>query len=288
MSPSDAFIGGGAFAKVFRVTERNSGKCFAMKVVNRQEFFVRSFGHSIDEEIKAMQASVGSKHVLKLFDVVEEFGHVYLRMELCLRDLLDHCNMQSGHRLPSNEAAALTRQLCLGVQCIHQAGFLHRDLKPDNLLLAADMSLRVADFGWTARSSPAPTDLAGTFEYMPPEVLNRQGPQTEAVDVWGVALTMLQMHLGGAMLSAPGNPPSTDHEEATKFRLAHFLREIYQLFPAPREARPPHVSHGAWDLFCQMLAPNYLQRASLEVCLKHPWLQTESRSAVRKSSLPSL
>lgn len=235
------------------------------------------------------RASTGeSRHVLKLLDIHEEFDHVYMRMEMCLGDLIQHCNSSPGQRLAERDAMMFTRQTCLGLQCVHRVGFLHRDVKPDNLLIARDMTIRIADFGWSAPLQPPPEDLAGTFDYLPPEVLSRVGPQTEAVDVWGAALSLLHTYIGGCIMQQPPALPATiPHDEAVKARLDHFLAEIQRLFPLSPAGRPPHVSHLAWDLYRQMLVPDFRGRASLDFCLSHGWLQLGNVLCLPGGGLPA-
>ncbi|CAK0880308.1 unnamed protein product, partial [Prorocentrum cordatum] len=122
-------------------------------------------------------------NVLRLLDTAEESGTVYLRLELCSCDLLRFAGAQPGGVLAEPEAALWGAQLMAGLRDIHALGVLHRDVKPENLLLTPGGTLKVADFGWCAYIRDSPCTLAGTFQYMAPEILEQRAVQTEAVDV---------------------------------------------------------------------------------------------------------
>merc|ERR1719215_1912205 len=108
-----------------------------------------------------------------------------------------------------------TMQLMSGLRDLHNLGILHRDIKPENLL--------IADVGWCADLRDAPSSLAGTFQYMAPEMLLQRGVQTEAVDVWSSGVTMTQLLTGRQLLTTYLGPnatglSATDPHQATKVK----------------------------------------------------------------------
>lgn len=275
-------LGVGGFGRIYRIRERSSGESFAMKVMNKATFGTQIHGQPIEAEIEAMQQITKSspKFVLSLYDVTENQGHLYFRLELASCDLLKFVNGQPHHRFASSrEAAKWTLQLCHGLNEIHRVGYLHRDIKADNLLLDGQrQSLRIADFGWGANMKDDPTAVAGTFQYMAPEILGRQGVQTEAVDVWSAGVTMLQLCTGKMLLQTNVGPGATglsviNPDQANHVRLMRLHAEVLQTCPPAESQRPHHISPVCWDFFARMLVPAVSHRASIRKCLKHSWLQ---------------
>jgi len=278
-------LGCGAFAQIHRATEKATGKNFAVKVMNRSNFTMRGIGAQLDAEIASMRRCAESelcKHVVRLLAVAEEEDHVYLRLELCRCDLLRFATAQPGGRLAEQDAASWARQLLVGLRDLHSLGFLHRDIKPENLLCTFDGVLKIADFGWCADLRHAPSTLAGTFQYMAPEVLGESGLQTEAVDVWSAGATFLQLIVGRPLLTtnlAGGvtGLSQTDPMSATKVKTSWLLDEIHQKCPPSDDDRPSGISWRCWDLLRRTLEPEVSERVSVSDALAHPWL-LEARS----------
>lgn len=280
LHPEAPLLGGGAFAKILRVCERASGTQFAVKVMSRPNFAIRGIEAQIDAEIEAMsRCATGHwcRHVARLFDTMEANDHVYLRMELCQTDLLRYANSNPGNHLQESDTRDFLRQLLVGLHDLHDLGILHRDIKPENLLCTSDGILKIADFGWCADIKAQPSSLAGTFQYMAPEILGSLGVQTEAVDVWSAGVTMLQLAMGRPLLTTYLGPgctglSMTDPHKATKIKTSKLLEEIYQKCPMPEEARPAVVSWHSWDCLGGLLMPEVLRRKTIPEALAHPWL----------------
>lgn len=281
-------LGLGAFAKILRVVERSSGQAFAMKVMNRPNFAMRGIGHQIEAEISAMRRSAEAglcRHVVHLFEHIEEGDQVFLRIELCTCDLLRYANQQPGSRIREAEARVWGRQLCLGLRDLHSLGVIHRDVKPDNLLRAVDGTLKIADFGWCADLRDAPASLAGTFQYMAPEILGREGVQTEAVDVWSSGVSLLQLLTGRHVLKTYLGPGSTgvsatDPNRATSLKTGWLIAEIREKCPPAESVRPEFLSHCCWAILRWLLVPDAASRCSVAEALEHPWLQDANGAVV--------
>lgn len=284
LNPDEPLLGGGAFAKILRVVERSTGDAYAMKVMNRPNFTMRGIESQIESELEAMRRCVRfgkCQHIVRLCDVAEENDYVYIRLEICSCDLLCFAKSQRNNRLTMNDARVWTQQLLTGLGDLHGLGILHRDIKPENLLCASDGTLKIADFGWCAEVCDAPSTLAGTFQYMAPEVLACRGVQTEGVDVWSAGVTILQLLTGRQLLITYLGPGSTsltltDPHQALKVKTSRLLAEIEDRCPPSDEGRPEHVSWRCWDLLRWMLIPEVVLRASVPEALSHPWLQEKS------------
>ena len=100
----------------------------------------------------------------------------------------------SSRPFDSHRVCRWTRELALGLQYIHRHEVIHRDLKPDNLLLGCDDDIKIADFGWSTALAPTQmaTTLAGTPYYMAPEVLQRKQYGMPA-DLWAVGVVLHEL-----------------------------------------------------------------------------------------------
>merc|ERR1712136_731756 len=167
-------------------------------------------------------------------------------------------------------------QLCLGLEDIHQVGIIHRDIKPENLLLASDGTLKIADFGWSADISENNCSLAGTFQFMAPEILEEETAHTTAVDVWSAGATLIQVLMGRAFLRVALGPTglsANDPQGATKVRCTRLLCEIAEVCPLKEEHRPEFLSQCCWDFLRQMLIPEVERRFTIMQALDHTWIR---------------
>lgn len=273
-------LGGGAFAKIYQVVERSTGQKFAMKVMQRSWYASRGMETQLRNEVSAMQRCVEqglSRYVVKLFDAIEDNGNIFARMELCRCSLLEVVQRQPGSRLTDTQLTVCGRQLCQGLQDLHLAGILHRDIKPENLLLAVDGVLKIADFGWCTDLHTRPTELAGTFQFMAPEILESK-VQTEAVDVWSAGATIFELAVGGGLLqqflcAGPTGCSATDPHQGNAIRKMRLLAEIRERCPLPKQGRPDYVPLALWDLLHKMLMPCVAERISLRGALVSAFFQ---------------
>eukprot|EP00405_Crypthecodinium_cohnii_P022110 CAMPEP_0206483390 /NCGR_PEP_ID=MMETSP0324_2-20121206/39399_1 /ASSEMBLY_ACC=CAM_ASM_000836 /TAXON_ID=2866 /ORGANISM="Crypthecodinium cohnii, Strain Seligo" /LENGTH=603 /DNA_ID=CAMNT_0053961435 /DNA_START=1 /DNA_END=1813 /DNA_ORIENTATION=- len=196
---------------------------------------------------------------------------------MCSCDLLRFANSQPHTRIGEVDASVWSRQLVGGLRDLHNLGILHRDVKPENLLLTADGCLKIADFGWCANIRDGPTSLAGTFVYMAPEMLAEAGPQTEAIDVWSAGITIIQLLTGSHFLKTYLGAGATglsqkDQRAATKKKTQMLLLEIESRCPPPHETKPPQLSWYAWDWLRLLLVPDVNRRANTTTALAHNWI----------------
>lgn len=283
---SHPLLGSGAFAKVFRVTDRSSGTVFAVKVMERSFFEIRAIGQLIEREVRSLRlcAERGAcRHIIRLLDAAEDSGSVFLRLELCEGSLLHYVREQPGCRLAEFEARKWSAQLFAGLADLHGLQILHRDIKPDNLLYTADGSLKITDFGWCANLCDSPCDIAGTFQYMAPEVMTKQ-VHTEATDVWSAGATIFELVTGVTLLSSTA--PEVGPEGPV---FTHLMLEVLERCPPAREVRPSFVSLRCWEMIRLMLVREVAARATLGALRSDAWLQdarvANNRDAVADAGL---
>ncbi|KAH7294696.1 hypothetical protein KP509_27G013800 [Ceratopteris richardii] len=183
-------------------------------------------------------------------------------MEICEGgDLCEH--LQQKGRLSEQEASLALTAIANAVMSCHQKGIMHRDLKPDNILLpyrnCSYMDLKLADFGTAANFSHSRLfdELEGTPLYLAPEVLD--GSYDEKVDIWSMGVLL---HI---MLC--GFPPFNGESVTNIFQSIRKDKLDLKQDPWPR------ISAEAKDLVRRMLNRNPYRRIKLRELFAHPWMQ---------------
>ncbi len=200
----DVGLGTGSSAHVYAAYDTRLNRQVAVKLLHpglaRDERFLRR----LRSEAQAV-AALNHPHVLEVFDWGEEEDGPFLVLEYLgggsLQDMLD-----AGHRLDVAQAAAVGAQAARGLAYAHRRGFVHRDVKPANLLFDEDGALRVADFGlaralaeaaWTEPSGA----VTGTARYASPELAEGR-PLDDRSDVYSLALVLYEAVVGRVPFSA--------------------------------------------------------------------------------------
>jgi eukaryotic-like serine/threonine-protein kinase len=207
-------LGHGGMAVVYVAEDAELGRPVAVKVLAEQFAADDEFRRRFVREAR-LAARLSHPNVVHVYDAGEEDGRPFIVMELVpgetVADLLAR-----RHRLPAQEAAALMRQAALGLQHAHEAGLVHRDVKPQNLLLREDGVIKIADFG-IARAAESTRltqfgTVLGTAAYLAPEQAlgGEAGPEADIYSLGAVLYELLT-----------GRPP---HEFASLADLAEHHR----------------------------------------------------------------
>jgi serine/threonine-protein kinase len=145
-----------------------------------------------------LAARLAHPNVVRVFDVGEDNGRPFIAMEYVEGETLAELVARRGP-LPVSEAATLGMQMCAGLAAAHAAGLVHRDVKPQNLLLGIDGVLKLGDFGIAAGHEGTRLTLAGTVlgtaGYLAPE--QARGEQvTAAADIYAVGAVLYELLTG--------------------------------------------------------------------------------------------
>jgi eukaryotic-like serine/threonine-protein kinase len=145
-----------------------------------------------------LAARLAHPNVVRVFDVGEDDGRPFIAMEYVEGETLAELLAQRG-QLTVTEAAKLGTQICAGLAAVHAAGLVHRDVKPQNLLLRTDGVLKLGDFGIAAGHEGTRLTLAGTVlgtaGYLAPE--QARGEQvTAAADIYAVGVVLYELLTG--------------------------------------------------------------------------------------------
>ncbi|XP_024136687.1 receptor-interacting serine/threonine-protein kinase 3 [Oryzias melastigma] len=188
-------IGQGGFGSVYKVKAVNMGHDVAIKLIHT--------GGDLDEEVKK-EANylklLSCNFVLSIYGMyegtppTEQKKQIGMVMEFMKRGSVETlCKNLSGPP-PFPLACRLIHEVALGMNFLHSLGILHRDLKPQNVMLSDELHVRLADFGLCTQSisfNPSiqePTDTAGTVKYMPPEAFDLNYKPSRSFDRYSFAV----------------------------------------------------------------------------------------------------
>ena len=213
----DRLLGRGGFAQVFLATDQVLGRQVAIKVLNpnlgdHEDF---DFLGRFQQEARAV-AALDHPNVLGVYDYGEMAGTVYLVMPYIDGGSL-HDRIAGGRRLPLPEIANYLSQAAAGLDYAHRRGIVHRDIKPQNLLIRAeDNRLLVADFGVAKvlQGGGAQTQTAaiGTISYMAPEQFT--GQVSPAIDSYALGCVLFQLLTGRVPYGGPATQAMFSHLNA--------------------------------------------------------------------------
>lgn len=188
-------IGTGGMADVYRAKDHKLNRYVAMKVLKR-EFsedtnFIRKFK-------REAQSAAGLTHpnVVNVFDVGEDQGIHYIVMELVEGITLKEYISKKG-KLSVKEATSIAIQVSMGLEAAHNHGVVHRDVKPQNIIISTDGKVKVTDFGIAraASSNTISSNVMGSVHYSSPEQV-RGGYSDEKSDIYSLGITMYEMVTG--------------------------------------------------------------------------------------------
>lgn len=199
-------LGGGGFGEVFLADDKAiPHRQVAIKILTEAPDGDHS---NLMWEMDAL-ARFNHPHVVSFFHHFSDQNGVYLVMEFCPHGSLYHRLVSLG-TLPEQQVFAWGVELCETLQFVHEKGIVHHDIKPQNILFAADDTIKLGDFGVANRN-------IGTLMYLPPEMLlgERVSRRDARIDVYALGLTLLQ--------SLVGNHPfaGLSADEALQARIAH-------------------------------------------------------------------
>lgn len=217
-------IGTGGMSDVYRAKCHKLNRYVAVKVL-KQEFsentdFVSKF------HVEA-QAAAGLMHpnIVNVYDVGGESGFHYIVMEL-VEGITLKKYIEKKARLSVKEAVSIAIQVAMGIEAAHNNHIIHRDIKPQNIIISKEGKVKVTDFGIAkaATSNTITSNVMGSVHYTSPEQV-RGGFSDEKSDVYSLGITLFEMLTG----RVPFNGETT---------VAVAIKHIQEPMPSPREFVP--------------------------------------------------
>lgn len=216
----DRPIARGGMATVYRCVDRRLGREVAAKVMHEQYVHDEVFRERFRREARAM-AQLSHPNLVNVYDFSASGDEVFLVMELITGGTLRELLAERGP-MPPHAAAAVMRGMLTGLAVAHEKGMVHRDIKPDNVLIDASSRVKLSDFGLvraTAETTQSTDQIVGTVAYLSPEQVDGS-PTTAASDVYSAGIVLFELLTGQTPFD--GDTP-----------LAHAYARLRSDVPAP-------------------------------------------------------
>lgn len=189
-------LGAGGMAEVYLAKDEELGRLVAVKLVHARHRTDGRFRERLAREAKAA-ARLTHPNIVPVFDLGEAEGAPYIAMEFVEgRNLKEHLRRRG--RLSPKLAVDYTRQILAALGYAHAHGIIHRDVKPQNILVTEDNRLKLTDFGIAKAVDSELTEtgsLIGTADYLSPEQI-LGGPATRASDLYAVGVVLYELLTG--------------------------------------------------------------------------------------------
>jgi len=237
----------------------------APKVLFKKNLQESGMAHQLRREIE-IQSHLRHPNVLGLFGYFYDKSRVYLILEYAPGGEL-YKQLKRVVCFDEPTTAAYIAQLCSALGYCHRRSVIHRDVKPENLLIGLDGEIKIGDFGWSVHA-PRST-LCGTLDYLSPEMIEGK-EHTHLVDVWSVGVLLYEFLVG--------KPPFETDGHAETYRA--ICRAVVE-WPAERDIDP-----AAKQLCAQLLAYEPEHRIALSAVLQHAFI-TKHVSAEQLATLAS-
>ncbi|XP_008047815.1 MAP/microtubule affinity-regulating kinase 3 isoform X8 [Carlito syrichta] len=246
-------IGKGNFAKVKLARHILTGREVAIKIIDKTQLNPTSL-QKLFREVRIMKV-LNHPNIVKLFEVIETEKTLYLIMEYASGgEVFDY--LVAHGRMKEKEARAKFRQIVSAVQYCHQKRIVHRDLKAENLLLDADMNIKIADFGFSNEFTVGSKldTFCGSPPYAAPELFQGKKYDGPEVDVWSLGVILYTLVSGSLPF---------DGQNLKELR-ERVLRGKYRI--------PFYMSTDCENLLKRFLVLNPIKRGTLEQIMKDRWI----------------
>ena len=202
-------IGSGGMGELYRARDPRLGREIAIKILDPESAAKKDRLRRFEEEARAA-SSLNHPNIVTIYDVGEENGRAFIAMELVPGKTLGEILKQGP--LPTTDVVAIFTQIARGLARAHRSGVLHRDLKPDNVMVDGEGGVKILDFGLAVfLEKPADVDadgltvareelggasaLAGTIPYMSPEQVLGKSLDARS-DIFSLGVVLYEMTTG--------------------------------------------------------------------------------------------
>jgi len=294
---AEGVLGGGSYGVVLCGKDTLTGKQVAIKRINPDIFKDVLLARRILREIK-MLGHFEHDNIIGLVDLLPppnpDFEHIYIIMDAMETDLRQI--YKSEQKLSEEHVKFFIYQILRGLDCVHKAGVIHRDLTPSNILLNTNCDLKICDFGLAkeaAERDVEQTDYVVMRWYRAPELVMEHKHYNTAVDLWACGCILGEMFHNNkpvfqgkdrinqldVILDIIGTPSDEDVTKIGSVAAQRYLRkkprskgeEFKNYFHVPITKLP--LCDAAVDLLRRMLTFNPEKRITVAEAINHPYLQ---------------
>lgn len=273
LNPQAKLVGAGEFSRVVAVKGLDN-QDYALKILDskKNSFFNREW--ETTQKIRGK-----SKNLIQVYERMSLGDEVYVKMEYANSGSIDKVFVNSGMTLDTID---LLWQLFSGIQVLQKNNLVHRDLKPDNILLHEELTggkkhlvLKIADFGFCRgidKNGKVATCLGAPL-YMAPEMFSANGGYTNKVDIWSVGLIFYQLMNKGVHVCGK------DCKKMSPYQIVDTCKKPLVRPVSLTKAGAVHTAgyitdtnalDACWELLQQMLCVNPILRTSAAECLRSP------------------
>ncbi|XP_067280175.1 serine/threonine-protein kinase MARK2 isoform X4 [Pseudorasbora parva] len=246
-------IGKGNFAKVKLAKHVLTGKEVAVKIIDKTQLNSSSL-QKLFREVRIMKL-LNHPNIVKLFEVIETEKTLYLVMEYASGgEVFDY--LVAHGRMKEKEARAKFRQIVSAVQYCHQKCIVHRDLKAENLLLDADMNIKIADFGFSNEFTLGNKldTFCGSPPYAAPELFQGKKYDGPEVDVWSLGVILYTLVSGSLPFDGQNLKELRERVLRGKYRIPFYmstdcenlLKKFLILNPTKRGSLEQQIMKDRW------------------------------------------
>ena len=279
-------LGEGTYGVVYRAKDQKGQEIYALKKI-RLQAEEEGIPSTAIREISLLK-ELNHKNIVKLYDVLHTPKKLTLVFEYVEQDLKKVIDASNGNGLEIKLVKSYLYQLLKGIEYIHKHKVLHRDLKPQNLLVSKDNIIKIADFG-LARGFGLPiknfrNDVVSLW-YRAPDILLGNENYSTSVDLWSVGCILAEMVNGGIFFQ--GYSEKEQIQKIFKMLGTPNIKElpIYEKFPGWKEEEwekyprknfkelVPRLSDDGIDLLCKLLEYDPEKRISAADALEHPFFK---------------
>lgn len=186
-------IGEGSFGKVYKGQRKSTNQIVAIKKIPKRGKKEKEL-KNLRQEIEILR-KLYHENIIQLLDSFESPNDFYLVTELAQGQLFEI--LEEDKNLPENEVRKIAQQLVSALYYLHSNNIIHRDIKPQNILISSSGVIKLCDFGFARAidSKTMVTSIKGTPLYMAPELL-QEYPYNHEADLWSLGVILYELFVG--------------------------------------------------------------------------------------------
>jgi len=292
------YIGKGQSAHVYLAHDEQSDREVALKIFDETQLSDTNLLSLFERELKVAARLVPHPNLLSYYGGSMKAGCRYIVMEVARGESLVHYMNRLGGKIPHDEAVNIFCQLLSALSLIHQKGVIHRDVKPHNILLLSDGTIKLCDFGiavLTDSDNYATGKAAGTALYISPEQAMGRAV-SPASDLYSAGILLYEM-LSGVL-------PFTSDKQSNQDKIEDIIRKHLKESPVRPSHYNPNIPEGLEQIVLRSLNKNpearfqtademlrylaiYLKTPTIEFNFDLPEDEFDSSAALPHQTLPN-